>query len=167
MMDDALAANSLVTLLACYVGVLVGLVVLSVIFMVVSLSLTSTEQVDRMLGRRDALRGPGRPLCSIPSKDVDFGRMAFECSSATRAPILSSVGLSVGSNRAVNVVKKAKDSGSSLMGLVDHLCSASANSMVIKNRSIHRCSVSALEGGMTIILRRGILFSNAVLRGLH
>lgn len=166
-MNDTLAANRLVDLLACYVGVLVDLVVLSVIFIVMAVDVTDTRHIARIVGSATSVASPRSPMASIPSKDVIFSRMGFDCGGSDRRPILGSVGLSVHSNRAVKVVNNAKDTGSDLIGLVDHLCSMASNSISMKNVSIHGCRLRSLEGRISIILRGGMLFSKAVLRGLQ
>lgn len=106
-------------------------------------------------------------MCRITSKDVAFGGMSFSCGGSDTRGMLGSVGLRVRSKRAVKVVKKAKDTGADLIGLVDHLCSIASKRVLINKGGMGRCSLRILHGRISMILRGGILFAKDVLSGLH
>ncbi len=165
--NGAISIKRVSTVLACNIRVLVSLVVLSVVCIVLAVSTRSTGEVYRILSRTPAVaRGRG-PMATIGSNSVSFRKIGFGCFGSTGLCSLSNVSLRVGSNVAIKVVNKANSNGSSLIRLVPHLCSAASKAVGIKKVSIHSCRVGALHSSISVILRGGLLFSNAVGRGLY
>lgn len=167
VMTGAVRANTLASVVMCTLRVVNSLVVMAFIFIVVVVTNTSASHVARMLSRVPRVVSPTSTMASITSNSVIFSRIDFDCTNRNKGLSLGSMGLRVGSNRAINVVNKAKDTGSALMRLVPHLCSIAGKDMVINNISMHGCGLRTLHSRISVMLRGGILFSKAVCSGVH
>lgn len=160
-------ANRLADVVICTLRVLVSLGVMAFIFIVVVVTRTSASHVMRILSRIPRVRSGTSTMGGITSNSVSFGRMSFDCTKRKKGLSLGSMGLRVGSNRAMNVVNKAKDTGSALIRLVPELCSIAGNGIRIKNISMHGCGLRMLHSRISVMLRGGILFSKDVCSGVH
>lgn len=168
VLENRVRVNGFDALAACIVVVLVSIVVVTVVLMRCIVSETTTTHVTRIVRRGPSVGSSStRPSLGIGSNSMRFGGIDFGCDSSNGGGIVSKTDFGVGSNRAMNIVNNAKDTGAALMDLVPELCSIANNRILINNRGIGGCGLFRLHRTMDVILRGGILFSNAVVSGLH
>lgn len=111
--------------------------------------------------------GLTRNVCSgvRVRNSVRLDRLDFACPS-NAGPILSSIDVRIGRNRVLNVLKHAKDKGSSLTSLLLEICSYRGNVVLLSKHPVASCPLTILRHSVSCIPRRGFLFSSALRRGV-
>ena len=116
-----LTTGNLTSLFSYVMGVLMSLMMLSMIFVMVTMSIASAERICEVLKETPALADPERPLMTVSDGRVDFDHVSFSYQHGSGEVVLRDLDLHIASGETIGVVGGTGSGKSSLVNLISRL----------------------------------------------
>lgn len=162
-----LTTGELMSLLTYCMNILMSLMMLSVIFVMISMSTASAERIGEVLGEKSTLENPENPDFDIPDGSIRFDHVSFSYNKTAEKPVLDDITLSIRSGETIGVVGATGSSKSSLVNLIPRLYDTSAGTVYVGGKDVRTYDLDTLRSKVAVVLQKNVLFSGSILDNLR
>ena len=162
-----LTTGNLTSLFSYVMGVLMSLMMLSMIFVMVTMSIASAERICEVLKETTALADPERPLMTVPDGRVDFDHVSFSYQHGSGEVVLRDLDLHIASGETIGVVGGTGSGKSSLVNLISRLYDVDQGSVRVGGVDVRDYDLEALRNQVAVVLQKNVLFSGTILDNLR
>ena len=162
-----LTTGNLTSLFSYVMGVLMSLMMLSMIFVMVTMSIASTERICEVLKETPALADPERPLMTVSDGRVDFDHVSFSYQHGSGEVVLRDLDLHIASGETIGVVGGTGSGKSSLVNLISRLYDVDQGSVRVGGVDVRDYDLEALRNQVAVVLQKNVLFSGTILDNLR
>ena len=162
-----LTTGNLTSLFSYVMGVLMSLMMLSMIFVMVTMSIASAERICEVLKETPALADPERPLMTVPDGRVDFDHVSFSYQHGSGEVVLRDLDLHIASGETIGVVGGTGSGKSSLVNLISRLYDVDQGSVRVDGVDVRDYDLEALRNQVAVVLQKNVLFSGTILDNLR
>ena len=162
-----LTTGNLTSLFSYVMGVLMSLMMLSMIFVMVTMSIASAERICEVLKETPALADPERPLMTVPDGRVDFDHVSFSYQHGSGEVVLRDIDLHIASGETIGVVGGTGSGKSSLVNLISRLYDVDQGSVRVGGVDVRDYDLEALRNQVAVVLQKNVLFSGTILDNLR
>ena len=121
VVSSELTTGELMSLLTYCLNILSSLMMVSFIFVMVSMSTASAKRIAEVLTEESTLRNPEQPVGEVPDGSIDFDDVDFSYSSDSREMVLKDVDLHIRSGETVGIIGGTGSAKTSLVNLISRL----------------------------------------------
>ena len=164
---DSLTTGELMSLLAYCMNILMSLMMLSMIFVMLTMSEASGERVAEVLNEKSTLKNPEHPVYKVENGSIEFRDVSFSYSATAEKPVLEHINLSIRSGETIGIIGGTGSSKSSLVNLVSRLYDVSEGAVLVAGRDVRDYDMEALRNQVAVVLQKNILFSGTILENLR
>ena len=142
--------------------ILMQLMMLSMIYVILTMSSESVKRIGEVLDETPALTSPENAVNTISDGSVDFEGVSFKYSESAEKFALESIDLHIKSGMTVGIIGGTGSSKSTLVQLIPRLYDASVGTVKVGGRDVREYDVEALRSSVAMVLQKNLLFAGTV-----
>lgn len=167
VVSSTLTTGDLMALLTYCMNILMNLMMLSMVFVMISLSLASARRISEVLNEQSTLHNPKEPLYDVPDGSISFKHVTFRYSDTAETPVLSDINLDIKSGETIGIIGGTGSSKSSLVNLISRLYDTDTGSVIVGGRDVREYDMDTLRNKVAVVLQQNVLFSGTILENLR
>ncbi len=155
------------SLLSYSFQILMSLNMLSMIFVMLTLSSESAKRIVEVLSESSTVTSPENAVSEVADGSVDFQNVSFKYSENAERPALADIELHIRSGEVIGIIGGTGSSKTSLIQLIPRLYDVSEGSVRVGGRDVREYDLDALRGAVAVVLQKNELFSGTVKENLR
>lgn len=167
VVSSTLSTGDLMALLTYCMNILMNLMMLSMVFVMISLSLASARRISEVLNEQSTLHNPKEPLYDVPDGSISFKHVTFRYSDTAETPVLSDINLDIKSGETIGIIGGTGSSKSSLVNLISRLYDTDTGSVIVGGHDVREYDMDTLRNKVAVVLQQNVLFSGTILENLR
>lgn len=167
VVSSTLTTGDLMALLTYCMNILMNLMMLSMVFVMISLSLVSARRISEVLNEQSTLHNPKEPLYDVPDGSISFKHVTFRYSDTAETPVLSDINLDIKSGETIGIIGGTGSSKSSLVNLISRLYDTDTGSVIVGGHDVREYDMDTLRNKVAVVLQQNVLFSGTILENLR
>ena len=162
-----LNVGSLTSMITYSMSILMSLMMLSMIFVMVTMASASAKRIAEVLDTETDLKNPASPLREVPNGAVDFDHVSFKYSAKAERNALDDIDLHIPSGATVGVIGSTGSSKTSLIQLISRLYDATEGSVRVGGHDVREYDIEVLRNQVAVVLQKNVLFSGTIKENLR
>ncbi len=147
--------------------ILMQLMMLSMIYVILTISAESIKRVAEVLSTDSTLTDPPSPLTVIKDGSIEFSGVSFKYSREAKKYALSDIDLRIESGMTVGIIGGTGSSKTSLVSLIPRLYDVTEGSVKVGGADVREYSLDALRSAVAVVLQKNTLFSGTIAENLR
>ncbi|MBQ3636923.1 MAG: ABC transporter ATP-binding protein [Clostridia bacterium] len=147
--------------------ILMSLMMLSMIYVMITISAESVRRIGEVLTEVPALADPAEPVTEIPDGSVEFRGVSFKYSAEAEKFALEGIDLKINSGETVGIIGGTGSSKSTLVQLIPRLYDATEGTVLLGGRDVKEYGLEALRGAVSMVLQKNMLFAGTIRENLR
>ncbi len=149
------------------IQILIQLMMLSMIYVILTMSAESMHRVDEVLCERPELTSPADAVKTVADGSIDLDGVSFKYSEKAERFALADVDLHIRSGMTVGILGGTGSSKSTLVQLIPRLYDATVGTVRVGGVDVRRYDLDALRGAVAMVLQKNLLFSGTIKENLR
>jgi ATP-binding cassette subfamily B protein len=149
------------------VQILMSLMMLSMIYVMITISAESVRRIGEVLAEESLLKNPDNPVTEIPDGSVEFEGVSFKYSAEAEKFALEGIDLKIGSGETIGILGGTGSSKSTLIQLIPRLYDATVGTVKLGGRDVREYDLTALRDSVAVVLQKNMLFSGTIRENLR
>lgn len=166
-MGQSLDIGQISAMLTYGMQILMSLMMLSMVYVMITMSAESVKRICEVLDEKPALHNPENPITEIRDGSVDFNDVSFKYSKTAGQYALADVNLHINSGMTVGILGGTGSSKSSLVQLIPRLYDATQGSVCVGGVDVKNYDIKALRDSVSMVLQKNLLFSGTIKENLR
>lgn len=142
--------------------ILSSLMMASMIFVMVTISIESAKRIEEVLVEKSTLHNPKKPLYDVEDGSIEFKNVSFKYSSDAEKYVLSDINIKIESGETIGIVGGTGSSKSSFIQLISRLYDVSVGSVSVGGVDVRDYDIETLRNKVAVVLQKNILFSGTI-----
>ena len=159
---EKLAYGQISALLTYGFMILSSLMMFSMIFVMITMSLESTRRISEVLNEASTLTNPENPVYEVPSGSIDFDGVSFKYSKSAQRSALDDINLSISSGETVGIIGGTGSSKSTLVQLISRLYDTTEGIVRVGGIDVRDYDIETLRNNVAVVLQKNVLFSGTI-----
>ncbi|MBE6674378.1 MAG: ABC transporter ATP-binding protein [Ruminococcaceae bacterium] len=147
--------------------ILMSLMMLSMIFVMITMSGESARRICEVLDEESTIKNPENPVYEIKNGDIEFKDVSFKYAARAEKYALSNINLTIKSGQTVGIIGGTGSSKSSLIQLIPRLYDVTKGQLLVGGVDVREYDITALRDSVGIVLQKNILFSGTIKENLR
>ena len=147
--------------------VLMSLMMVSMIYVMLTMSAESAKRVCEVLQEEPSLADPAQPVLQVRDGSVDFDHVSFKYSAQARRFALEDIDLHIRSGMTVGILGGTGSSKSTLVQLIPRLYDVTEGSVKVGGVDVREYDLDALRSAVAMVLQKNMLFSGTIRENLR
>ncbi len=165
---DELTTGELMSLLAYCMNILMNLMMLSMIFVMLTISSASAERIAEVLNEESDLRNPENPVTEIKDGSVSFTDVSFAYNFEKGGkPVLENINIDIKSGETIGIMGATGSSKSTFVSLISRLYDVTEGSVKVGGLDVREYDLEVLRDSVAVVLQKNQLFSGTVMDNLR
>ena len=162
-----LPIGELSTLLAYCMNILMNLMMLSMVFVMITMSMASAKRICEVLNEESTITNPEKPLKDVSDGSIVFDHVTFRYNEHSETPVLDDINLSIKSGETIGIIGGTGSSKTSLVNLISRLYDVSGGSVSVGGKDVRSYDLEVLRNQVSVVLQKNELFSGTILDNLR
>ncbi|MBQ6118011.1 MAG: ABC transporter ATP-binding protein [Clostridia bacterium] len=162
-----LNVGTLSSMLTYSMQLLMSLMMLSMIFVMVTLAVASAKRITEVLEEVNSLTDPENPVTEVPDGRVDFDHVNFKYSRKAERDALHDIDLHIASGQTVGVIGGTGVGKTTLIQLISRLYDVTEGSVKVGGIDVREYSLKTLRDQVSVVLQKNVLFSGTIKENLR
>ncbi len=167
VVGGSLETGDLMALLTYCMNILMNLMMLSMIFVMISMSLASGRRICEVLNEESTLHNPENPVYEVTDGAIKFDHVTFRYSSHSETPVLDNICLDIKSGETIGIIGGTGSSKSSLINLISRLYDVNEGAVYVGGKNVKDYDMDSLRNQVSVVLQQNVLFSGTILDNLR
>lgn len=167
VINGELETGKLFALLTYCMSILMNLMMLSFVFVMISMSFASMRRVSEVLSEDSTIKNPQNPEYEVKDGEIVFDHVTFRYSSTSEAPILDDVNLTIHSGETIGIIGPTGSSKSSLVNLISRLYDVDEGAVLVGGKDVRSYDLDTLRDKVSVVLQKNVLFSGSIYDNLR
>lgn len=163
----SLTTGELMSMLTYCMNILMSLMMLSMVFVMITMSTASAERICEVLKEEPDLVNPEHPVHTIADGSVEFRHVDFAYRKNADKPVLKDINLSVRSGETIGIIGGTGSAKTSLVSLISRLYDVTAGQVLVGGRDVREYDLESLRDQVSVVLQKNVLFSGTILENLR
>lgn len=147
--------------------ILNSLMMISMVFVMLTLSAESARRIAEVLSEESTLSNPENPLYEVKDGSIDFENVSFKYSKTAEKMALADINLHINSGETIGIIGGTGSSKSTLIQLISRLYDATEGVVKVGGEDVKRYDLEALRNQVSVVLQKNILFSGTIKENLR
>ena len=161
----SLTTGNLMSLFTYVMNILMSLMMLSMIFVMITMSRASAERIAEVLEEKADLVSPSAAKQVVADGSVDFDHVSFAYGGGK--PVLQDIELHIRSGETVGVIGGTGSAKTSLVQLIPRLYDVTGGAVRVGGTDVREYDLDALRGAVAMVLQKNVLFSGTIKENLR
>lgn len=162
-----MTTGDLTALFSYATQILMALMMLSMVFAMIIISLASARRIAEVLEEKTDIDDPADPVMTVRDGSICFEQVSFAYSTKTDKKVLNDINLSIESGQTVGIIGSTGSSKSSLVQLIPRLYDVSSGQLLLGGVDVRNYDLNVLRNAVAMVLQKNELFSGTINENLH
>lgn len=163
----SLTTGELTSLFSYVMSVLMSLMMLSMIFVMLTMSEASAKRVVEVIKEEPDITNPEAPDTNIADGRIDFNRVSFAYAHSSGENVLEDIDLHINAGETIGIIGGTGCGKSSLVNLISRLYDVTDGSVYVGGKDVKSYDLEALRNSVAVVLQKNVLFSGTILDNLR
>ncbi len=161
-----LTTGEMMSLLTYCMNILMSLMIVSMIFVMLTMSYASAKRIAEVLQEKTDLTNPEKPVEEVSNGSIVFKNVDFAYKNGSK-PVLKNINLDIKSGETIGIIGGTGSAKSSLVNLISRLYDVTSGELLVGGRSVKEYDMEALRNQVSVVLQKNVLFSGSILDNLR
>ena len=167
IVQDTLKTGQLMNMLTYCMNILMSLMMLSMIFVMVTMSAASAKRICEVLEEKPDLTNPAEPVREVKDGSIVFDHVSFRYKKDAEGAVLKDIHLNIKSGETIGIIGGTGSAKSSLVNLVSRLYDVSEGQLLVGGVNVKDYDMEVLRNQVAVVLQNNVLFSGTILDNLR
>ena len=167
IVQNELTTGQLMSLLTYCMNILMSLMMLSMIFVMLTMSGASARRVCEVLEEKPDLTDPEDPVTEVADGSICFDNVSFRYKKDADAFVLKNIDLEIRSGETIGIIGGTGSAKSSLVNLISRLYDVSEGRLLVGGVDVRQYDMEVLRNQVAVVLQNNVLFSGTILENLR
>ena len=164
---DELTTGELTSLLAYVMNISMSLMMLSMIFVMLTMSTASAKRIFEVRSEKPSIMNPEHPVMEVTDGEISFEHVSFAYENGTGENALNDISLHIKSGETIGIIGGTGSGKSSLVNLISRLYDVKDGVLRVGGRDVRSYDLETLRNSVSVVLQKNILFSGTILDNLR
>ena len=164
---SSLTTGELMSLLAYCMNILMSLMMLSMVFVMISMSMASVRRISEVLNECSDIRNPDEPVMEVTDGSIEFRHVDFAYRKDSESPVLKDVNLAIRPGEMIGIIGGTGSAKTSLVNLLSRLYDVTGGEVLVGGRNVKEYDMETLRNQVSVVLQNNVLFSGSILDNLR
>lgn len=165
---EGFTEGGLMSLFSYVMSILMSLMMISMIFVMMSMSVASAQRICEVLNEKADLTSPENALVSVPDGSIEFQNVSFSYRKEGKGkPVLQDIDLKIEAGQTIGILGGTGSAKSSLVNLISRLYDVTEGSVKVGGHDVREYDLEALRDEVSVVLQKNVLFSGTILENLR
>ena len=163
----SLKTGQLMSLFSYCMNILMSLMMLSIVFVMITMSQASAKRIAEVLAEESTLTNPEKPIYEVKDGSIRFDDVTFRYQETSEKPVLDHVNLEIASGQTVGIIGSTGSSKTSLVNLISRIYDVSSGAVFVGGKDVRTYDLETLRNQVAMVLQQNLLFSGTILENLR
>lgn len=164
---NIIQVGQLSSLLTYSFQILMSLMMLSMVFVMVTISIESCERIVAVLEEKRTISNPENPIYDVNDGSIDFDNVSFKYSKRADRYALENINLHIKSGQTIGVLGGTGSSKTSLVNLISRLYDVTEGEVKVGGVNVKDYDLVTLRDAVSVVLQKNVLFSGSIKENLR
>lgn len=173
-----LTTGNLTSLLAYCMNILMSLMMLSMVFVMITMSMASARRIAEVLNEQADITNPENPDYYVPDGSIEFKNVNFRYNKNSEKPILENINIQIHSGETIGIIGGTGSAKSSFVNLISRLYDieepkSDENEELVESyihiggKDVRTYDLETIRQEVSVVLQKNVLFSGTILENLR
>ncbi len=164
ILSNSMTTGELMSMFTYAAQILMSLMMLSMVFVMITMSKASAERIAEILDEKSTLTNNDHPIFEVPDGSIDFDNVYFSYADLghNSAPVLNNINLHIKSGQTIGIIGGTGSSKSSLVQLIPRLFDVTEGSVKVGGIDVRDYDIETLRNAVSMVLQKNELFSGTI-----
>ncbi|MGN1110292.1 MAG: ABC transporter ATP-binding protein [Oscillospiraceae bacterium] len=162
-----LTTGNLMSLFTYTMQILMSLMMLSMIFVMLTMSKASADRVVEVLNEKSDITDGKRNLKGIRDGSIEFKNVSFKYFATSEKSALDHINLKINSGETIGIIGGTGSSKSTLVQMIPRLYDATEGEVLVGGENVRDYNLEALRWGVAMVLQKNVLFSGTIAENIR
>ncbi len=162
-----LSTGQLMSLLTYCMNILMNLMMLSMIFVMMTMSAAAGKRICEVLNEKSSLTNPENPDYDVVDGSISFEHVTFRYNDTAERPVLDDIHLDIKSGETIGIIGGTGSSKSSLVNLISRLYDVNEGRVLVGGKDVRDYDLDTLRNEVSVVLQKNVLFSGTIYDNLR
>lgn len=163
----AMTTGEITSLFSYIMSVMMSLMLLSMSFVMVTMSSASVRRIAEVFNEKPELYAPENPVTEVADGSIDFDNVSFAYKHGTGEDTLENIDLHIRSGETIGIIGGTGCGKSSLVNLISRLYDVTDGTVRVGGKDVREYDLEALRNEVAVVLQKNVLFSGTILDNLR
>lgn len=167
IVGGSLTTGELMSLLTYCMNILMSLMMLSMVFVMITMSVASARRIAEVLNEKTDICNPQEPVYEVADGSVRFDHVNFAYGKNAAEPVLKDINISINAGETIGIIGGTGSAKSSLVNLISRLYDVNGGAVYVGGRDVREYDIETLRDEVSVVLQKNVLFSGTILDNLR
>lgn len=167
IVGGSLTTGELMSLLTYCMNILMSLMMLSMVFVMITMSAASARRIAEVLNEKTDICNPQEPVYEVTDGSVRFDHVNFAYGKNAAEPVLKDINISINAGETIGIIGGTGSAKSSLVNLISRLYDVNGGAVYVGGRDVREYDIETLRDEVSVVLQKNVLFSGTILDNLR
>ncbi len=163
----SLTTGDLTSLLAYCMNILMSLMMLSFVFVMITMSIASGRRICEVLDEKADITNPENPVMDVKDGSITFDNVSFKYNKDAEDTVLNKINLKINSGETIGIIGGTGSSKSSLVNLISRLYDVTEGNLYVGGTDVRKYDLEVLRDNVSVVLQNNVLFSGTIYDNLR
>ncbi|MBQ9305188.1 ABC transporter ATP-binding protein [Butyrivibrio sp.] len=167
IVGGSLTTGELMSMLTYCQNILMSLMMLSMIFVMITMSEASAKRIAEVINEETSLKNPENPIFDVKDGSISFEHVDFAYKSDSKEPVLKDINIDIRSGETIGIIGGTGSAKSSLVNLISRLYDVTKGSLKVGGVDVRDYDMESLRNQVSVVLQKNVLFSGTIYENLR
>lgn len=167
IVSNELTTGELMSLITYCMSILMSLMMVSMIFVMMSMSLAAMERITEVLTEDATIKNPENPVYEVKDGSIEFKDVYFRYNMTSKEPVLSDIDLKIKAGEVIGIIGGTGSAKTSLVNLISRLYDVTDGEVLVGGKNVKEYDLETLRNEVSVVLQKNVLFSGTILDNLR
>lgn len=162
IVSSTLTTGELMSMLTYTANILMSLMMLSMIFVMMTMSLASVKRIDEVLKEEIDLVNPQEPIYQLEDGSIEFDHVSFKYNLDGPDNNLDDICVSIKSGETIGLIGGTGSAKSTFVQLIPRLYDITSGSLKVGGHEVNEYDLETLRNEVSMVLQKNVLFSGTI-----
>ena len=162
-----LTTGGLMSMFTYTMQILMSLMMLSMIFVMLTMSKASADRVVEVLNEKSDINDGERNLNVVKDGSIEFKNVSFKYFQTAESNALDHIDLKINSGETIGIIGGTGSSKSTLVSMIPRLYDTSEGEVLVGGENVRDYNIEALRNNVAMVLQKNVLFSGTIYENIR
>lgn len=167
IVQNELTTGELMSLLTYCMNILMSLMMISMVFVMITMSIASGRRVAEVIEEKSTITNPGNPIYDVPDGSIRFDYVSFAYNEKSKHRVLKGLNLEIESGESIGIIGGTGSGKTSFVNLISRLYDPTQGKVFVGGHDVREYDLDTLRNQVAVVLQKNVLFSGTILDNLR
>ena len=162
-----MTTGDLTALLSYATQILTSLMMLSMVFVMITMSLASAQRIAEILNEKTDIQNSDNSVTTVKNGSISFENVDFVYASKADKKVLDHINLTISTGETVGIIGATGSAKSSLVQLIPRLYDVTGGTLTLGGVDVKKYDLDTLRSSVAMVLQKNELFSGTIKENLR